>query len=247
MKIKRKIIQIDDDKCDGCGECVPSCAEGAIQIVDGKARLMAEKYCDGLGACLGECPKDALHVVEREADDFDEKAVEKHLATLPPPPKEASVMAHGCPSSRMQSFAKPVTCEDANRPVSQSGVGASALSHWPVQIKLVPANAPFLKGADLLVAADCTPFAYPDIHRDFLQGKVLMVGCPKFDDAEAYIQKFTDVFKLAGVRSVTVLTMEVPCCQGLPVIVKKGMAAANADIPMSHVVVGVRGNIVRRE
>ncbi len=146
----------------------------------------------------------------------------------------------------MQSFAKPVACEDANRPVSQSG-SASALSHWPVQIKLVPANAPFLKGADLLVAADCTPFAYPDIHRDFLQGKALMVGCPKFDDAESYIQKFTDVFKLAGVRSVTVLTMEVPCCQGLPVIVKRGMAAANSDIPMSHVVVGVRGEIVRRE
>jgi hypothetical protein len=146
----------------------------------------------------------------------------------------------------MQSFAKPVACEDANRPVSRTG-GASALSHWPVQIKLVPANAPFLKGADLLVAADCTPFAYPDIHRDFLQGKALMVGCPKFDDAESYIQKFTDVFKISGVRSVTVLTMEVPCCQGLPVIVKRGMAAANADIPMSHVVVGVQGKIVRRE
>lgn len=246
MIIKRKIIQIEEDKCDGCGQCVPSCAEGAIQIVDGKARLVAEKYCDGLGACLGECPKDALHVVEREADDFDEKAVEKHLATLPPPPKEASIMACGCPSSRMQSFAKPVACEDANKPVPQSG-GASALSHWPVQIKLVPANAPFLKGADLLVAADCTPFAYPDIHRDFIKGKALMVGCPKFDDAEAYIQKFTDVFKMSGVKSVTVLTMEVPCCQGLPVIVKKGMAAANADIPMSHVVVGVRGEIVRRE
>jgi hypothetical protein len=147
----------------------------------------------------------------------------------------------------LQSFAKPVTCADANRPVSRSGGGASALSHWPVQIKLVPANAPFLKGADLLVAADCTPFAYPDIHRDFLQGKVLMVGCPKFDDAESYIQKFTDVFKMSGVRSVTVLTMEVPCCQGLPVIVKRGMAAANADIPMSHIVVGVQGKIVRRE
>ncbi len=245
MIIKRKIIQIDEDKCDGCGQCVPSCAEGAIQIVDGKARLVAEKYCDGLGACLGECPKDALHVVEREADDFDEKAVEEHLRKSSPL-QAPSVAAGGCPSSRMQSFAKPVACEDANRPVSQSG-SASALSHWPVQIKLVPANAPFLKGADLLVAADCTPFAYPDIHRDFLQGKALMVGCPKFDDAESYIQKFTDVFKLAGVRSVTVLTMEVPCCQGLPVIVKRGMAAANSDIPMSHIVVGVQGKIVRRE
>lgn len=246
MIIKRKIIQIDEDKCDGCGQCVPSCAEGAIQIVDGKARLVAEKYCDGLGACLGECPRDALHVVEREADDFDEKAVEEHLRKSSPPPTPPAA-AVGCPSSRMQSFTKPFSCEDANTPVSHSGGGVSALTHWPVQIKLVPANAPFLKGADLLVAADCTPFAYPDIHQDFIQGKVLMVGCPKFDDAEAYIQKFTDIFRISGVRSVTVLTMEVPCCQGLPVIVKRGMAAANADIPMSHVVVGVRGKIVRRE
>jgi hypothetical protein len=147
----------------------------------------------------------------------------------------------------MQSFAgKPVSCEEANKPAShQSNV--SALSHWPVQIKLVPPTAPFLKGADLLVAADCTPFAYPDFHRDFLQGKVLMVGCPKFDDAEAYIQKFKDIFKISGVKSVTVVTMEVPCCQGLPVIVKRGMAAANADIPMRHVTVSVRGEILGRE
>ena len=186
-------------------------------------------------------------MVEREADDFDEKAVEKHLAASPPPPpKEAPVMACGCPSAQMQSFAEPVSCEEANKPASQPST-VSALAHWPVQITLVPPTAPFLKGADLLVAADCTPFAYPDFHRDFLKGKVLMVGCPKFDDAEAYIQKFTDVFKMSGVRSVTVLTMEVPCCQGLPVIVKRGMAAANADIPMSHVVVSVRGEIIRRE
>lgn len=245
MKIKRKIIQIDEDKCDGCGECVPSCAEGAIRIVDGKARLVAEKYCDGLGACLGECPRDALQVVEREADDFDEKAVEAHLRTSSAP--QASPAADcGCPSTQMRSFGTPSPSADARRPLAGNG-GASALSHWPVQIKLVPANAPFLKGADLLVAADCTPFAYPDIHGDFIKGRVLMVGCPKFDDAEAYIQKFTDVFKSAGVKSVTVLTMEVPCCQGLPVIVKRGMAAANADIPMSHIVVGVQGKIVRRE
>jgi len=157
MKIKRKIIHIDEEKCDGCGQCVPSCAEGAIQVVNGKARLASEKYCDGLGACLGECPNDALHVVEREADDFDEKAVEKHLATAPPPPiKEVPVMPCGCPSANIQSFGKPVTYENANKPILQTSV--SALSHWPVQIKLVPPTAPFLKGADLLVAADCTPF-----------------------------------------------------------------------------------------
>ncbi len=277
MKIKRKIIEINEELCNGCGECVPSCAEGAIQVIDGKARLVAEKYCDGLGACLGECPTDALRVVEREAEDFDELAVEEHLtASRPapvqeapamacgcpssqiqsfakpvareaaPPAAEGPVMACGCPSTQMQSFAKPTTCEEANRPVSQAR-GVSALTHWPVQIKLVPPTAPFLKGADLLVAADCTPFAYPDFHRDFLQGKVLMVGCPKFDDAEAYIQKFTDIFKMSGVKSVNVVTMEVPCCQGLPVIVKRGMAAAGADIPMTHTVVSLRGDVIRRE
>lgn len=151
-------------------------------------------------------------------------------------------MACGCPSTHIQSFDRPSACEDANRPVSHAG-SHSALSHWPVQIKLVPPTAPFLKGADLLVAADCTPFAYADFHRDFLQGKVLMVGCPKFDDAEAYVQKFADVFRTAGIKSVTVLTMEVPCCQGLPVIVKKGMAAAGVDIPLTQLVVSVRGKI----
>ena len=246
MKIKRKIIEIDEETCNGCGQCVPSCAEGAIQLIDGKARLVAEKYCDGLGACLGECPVDALHVVEREADDFDEKAVEQHLQAVPPPLQEAPLMACGCPSTQIQSFGKPLTCEEANKPASQAS-GISALSHWPVQIKLVPANAPFLKGADLLVAADCTPFAYPDFHQDFLKGKVLMVGCPKFDDAPAYVQKFADVFKTAGIKSVTVVTMEVPCCQGLPVIVSKGMEAAKANIPRSHIVVGLQGKIIRRE
>src|SRR4030067_303829 len=143
MKIKRKIINIDEEKCDGCGQCVPSCAEGAIAIVDGKARLAAEKYCDGLGACLGECPNDALYIEEREADDFDEKAVEHHLKSDPtPPPKAAPVMACGCPSTQMQSFARPFTsCAEANKPASQQS-SVSALSHWPVQIKLVPPTAP---------------------------------------------------------------------------------------------------------
>ncbi|MBI4634464.1 MAG: 4Fe-4S binding protein [Deltaproteobacteria bacterium] len=244
MKIKRKIIHIDEDKCDGCGQCVPSCAEGAIRIVDGKARLAAEKYCDGLGACLGECPQDALKIVEREAEDFDEKAVEQHLKVAEPPKsKEAPTMACGCPSTQIQSFRRPTPCEEANKPKTQVS-SVSALAHWPVQITLVPPTAPFLKGADLLVAADCTPIAYPDFHRDFLKGKTVMVGCPKFDDAEAYVQKFADIFKAAGIKSVTVLTMEVPCCQGLPVIVKKGMAAAGVAVPMSNVVVSLRGEIL---
>lgn len=247
MKIKRKIIQIDQEKCDGCGQCVPSCAEGALQIVDGKARLMAEKYCDGLGACLGECPNDALGVIEREAEDFDEKAVEEHMKSLSAHKSpELQPMACGCPSAQIQSFSPAKSCQEANQP--GSGVSAhSALSHWPVQIRLVPPTAPFLKGADLLVAADCTPVAYPNFHRDFLDGKVVMVGCPKFDEAQAYIQKFADIFTMAGIKSIEVVTMEVPCCQGLPLIVKKGLELSGKRIPINQVIISTRGEVLKRQ
>jgi NAD-dependent dihydropyrimidine dehydrogenase PreA subunit len=244
MKIKRKIIKIDEAKCDGCGVCVPSCAEGAIQIIDGKARLIAEKFCDGLGACLRECPNDALQVIEREAEDFDEKGVEEHLkAREQSEPKETFTMACGCPSAQIQSFAPAKTCQEANQPTFQ-GSTASTLTHWPIQIRLVPATAPFLKGADLLVAADCTPAAYPNFHRDYLQGKVVMIGCPKFDEAQAYIQKFADIFNTAGIKSITVLTMEVPCCQGLPTIVRKGLELANKKIPLEQVIISTRGEVL---
>jgi Pyruvate/2-oxoacid:ferredoxin oxidoreductase delta subunit len=241
MKIKRKIVQIDEEKCDGCGVCVPSCAEGAIQIVDGKARLIAEKFCDGLGACLGECPQDALNVIERDAEDFDEHAVEEHLKTQEKAPEPC-----GCPSARLQTFAPARNCQEANEPVSQK-TEQSALSHWPIQIRLVPPTAPFLKGADLLVAADCTPVAYPNFHRDFLKGKVVMVGCPKFDDVQGYVQKFADIFKTAAVKSVEVVTMEVPCCQGLPMIVKKGMEISGKKIPLTQIIIGIRGEILGKQ
>jgi len=247
MKITRKIIQIDEEKCDGCGVCVPSCAEGALQIVDGKARLAAEKFCDGLGACLGECPRDALHVMEREAEDFDEKAVEEHLRSKGPAHhEEPATMACGCPSAHIQSFAPADSCQEANRPVSYVDA-PSALTHWPVQIRLVPASAPFLKGADLLVAADCTPIAYPNFHRDFLRGKVVMVGCPKFDEAQAYIEKFADIFKAAGIKSIEVVTMEVPCCQGLPMIVKKGLEISGKKIPLSQVIISTKGEVLKTQ
>lgn len=243
MKIKRKIIQIDEEKCNGCGLCAPSCAEGAIQIIDGKARLVAEKFCDGLGACLGECPQDALQVIEREAEDFDEEAVEEHLREAI---EDRAPEPCGCPSARLQTFAPAKNCREANEPVSQEA-GTSALSHWPVQIRLVPPTAPFLKGAHLLVAADCTPVAYPDFHRDLLKGKVVMMGCPKFDEVGAYVQKFADIFKTAGIKSVEVVTMEVPCCQGLPVIVKQGMELAGKKIPLTQIIIGIRGEILRRQ
>jgi ferredoxin len=247
MKIKRKVIQIDEEKCDGCGVCVPSCAEGALQIIDGKARLVAEKYCDGLGACLGECPKGALKVIEREAEDFDEKAVEAYLHSPEGAgKKEPLPMPGGCPSARIQSFAPAVSCQDANRPVSY-GETPSALRHWPVQIHLVPPTAPFLKGADLLVAADCTPIAYPNFHRDFLKGKVVMVGCPKFDDADEYVEKFAAIFQAAGIKSITVVTMEVPCCQGLPMIVRKGLELSRKKIPLEQVIISTRGEVLRAQ
>jgi Pyruvate/2-oxoacid:ferredoxin oxidoreductase delta subunit len=247
MKVKRKVIEIDEELCNGCGQCITACAEGALQIIKGKARLVSDQFCDGLGACLGECSTDALRVVEREAEDFDEKAVEEHLhAIKQPSPEEPGTMACGCPSAQIRSFGQPGPPEET-RVDASSGSEPSALSHWPVQIRLVPPNAPFLKGADLLVAADCTPVAYPTFHRDFLKGKVVMVGCPKFDDVQAYIQKFCDIFKVAGVKSVTVTVMEVPCCQGLPVVVEKGMELSGNKIPFEKVIISAQGEILRRE
>jgi ferredoxin len=247
MQEKRKIIEIDELLCDGCGSCVPSCAEGAIQVVDGKARIVADKYCDGLGACLGECPRNALKIIEREAEEFDQEAAEVHVkAQKVSATHDTETLPCGCPSTQIRTFSAPSACENSNRPVSQAG-GISALSHWPVQIRLVPASASFLKGADILVAADCTAFAHPSFHNDFLRGKSLLVGCPKLDDAEAYIRKFADIFKEADVRSVTVLVMEVPCCQGLPVIIQKGMALAGKSIPMDKIVISSRGQVLGKE
>jgi len=247
MKIKRKIIQIDEEKCTGCGVCVPSCAEGALQIIEGKARLVAEKFCDGLGACLGECPEGALTVIERESEDFDEKAVEEHLKSKGQAHhEEPATMACGCPSSHIQSFAPPRSSQEAHPPGTYASQKA-ALTHWPVQIRLVPPTAPFLKGADLLVAADCTPFAYPNFHRDFINGKVLMVGCPKLDEVDGYVQKFAEIFNTAGIKSITVATMEVPCCQGLPMMVKKGLELSKKKIPLEQVIIGVRGNVLKTQ
>ena len=253
MKTVRKIIEIDEELCDGCGNCVPSCAEGALQIVDGKARVIADIYCDGLGACLGECPMGALKILERKADEFDEEAVEKLLARQKQKEqtREAPVLSGGCPSARLQSFASPESssapspCQEANKPAAFEET-ESALSHWPVQIMLVPPTAPFLKGADLLVLADCVPVAFPTVHRDFLKGKAVMMGCPKFDDAQHYIEKFAQICKQSGIKSITALVMEVPCCSGLPMIVKKGMELSGVQIPMEEVVISTRGKILQR-
>jgi len=245
MKVSRKIIEIDEALCNGCGQCVPSCAEGALEIVDGKARMLAEKYCDGLGACLGECPQGALKITERLADDFDEAAVEELLKARPVV-KVPAAPAGGCPSANLKMFGAPSPCQAANRPVTTAPAGASALSHWPIKIRLVPPTAPFLKGCDLLVAADCTALSYPDFHRDFLAGRAVLMGCPKFDDAPAYVQKFKEIFETAQPRSVTMLIMEVPCCGAMRNIVAEALKLSGQEIGVAEVVIGVRGEVVAR-
>ncbi|MDI7260141.1 MAG: 4Fe-4S binding protein, partial [Thermodesulfobacteriota bacterium] len=208
----RKIVLIDKEKCNGCGLCIPNCAEGALQIIDGKAKLVSDKFCDGLGACLGHCPEDAITIIEREAEEFDEKAVELHLhreKDSQPQPKPQPEFT-GCPSSRVLQFQVPKPIEKVNATPSES-----MLTQWPVQLKLVPVNAPYFEDADLLVAADCVPFAYPDFHQDFLKGKSVVVGCPKLDDIQLYREKLTEILRTNSIKSVTVPFMEVPCCFGL--------------------------------
>jgi len=244
MKVTRKIIEIDDELCDGCGQCVPSCAEGAIEIVNGKAELVADNYCDGLGACLGECPTGALTIVERTAEAFDEVAVNKHLNSTKQrdEPLEPTLPC-GCSSAEFESFG-PCSSHQIASPPLIGGPTASALFHWPVQIQLVPPDAPFLKKADLLIAADCTPFAYGNFHEDFLKGRVALVGCPKFDDVNSYIHKFADIFSANDINSILVLVMEVPCCRGLPKIVEKALEMTKKSFPAKVVEISRRGTIL---
>ena len=249
----RKIVRIDEEKCNGCGLCVPSCAEGAIQIIDGKARLLDDQYCDGLGACLGDCPLDAIIIEEREAVEFDPDAVEVHLAELgedPVPETEASTQkpaaaASGCPGAAVKSFKPPET----GTPSAPSGEGPaiqSRLTNWPVQLKLVSPSAPYLQGARLLIAADCVPFAFAEFHRETLAGKILLIGCPKLDDGELYKDKLTDIFTMNNIKSIELPYMEVPCCYGLVQIVRFALKASGRDIPLTLTRVGIRGDIIEK-
>ncbi len=260
----REIVRIDEDKCNGCGDCVPACAEGAIQIIDGKARLIADNLCDGLGACLGHCPMDAIIIERRDADEFDEAAVEEHLKEQGLPPLSHGAHGHqsaapaapqgGCPSARVQSFDAPpaggcpsarvadFSSRETKEKTQPEGRRASELRQWPVQMHLVPPSAPFLREADLLLAADCAAFAYADFHKDFMQGKALLIGCPKLDDGQAYLQKLTAILQQNDIRSLTVAHMEVPCCTGLIAIAKQAVAASGKDVPLTTVRVGVQGD-----
>ena len=252
--MRREIIRIDEEKCDGCEQCVDACEEGAIQIIDGVARLVKDSYCDGLGACIGECPQGALTIEVREASDFDEAAVRQHLAGLvakqiesqarpapvrPPAPS-------GCPGSRPQAIRpvpQPTPCPGTADGCGTSAKSPSALGNWPVQIHLMPVNAPYLQNARLLIAADCVPFAYADFHRKLLDGRVVMIGCPKLDDAGLYREKLAEVFRQNDLQEVMIGVMEVPCCFGLVMLVRQAMEDSGRTIPVSLTKIGIRGDI----
>jgi Pyruvate/2-oxoacid:ferredoxin oxidoreductase delta subunit len=251
----RKIVCIDESKCDGCGLCITNCAEGALAIIDGKAKLVKDLYCDGLGACLGHCPQDAITVIEREAEEFDEKAVEEMLKahgkklehSQKPQSHDTQAHAHhhaggGCPGSRMRML-QIKEVEDTEKEVKLS----SKLKQWPVQLMLVPTAAPYFKGADLLITADCVPFAYANYHNDFLKGKAVVVGCPKLDDAGFYAEKLSDIIKINDLESVTVLRMEVPCCGGIAQAAKMGRDKSGINIPIKVVTISLEGEVLKRD
>jgi ferredoxin len=260
-KTKRNIIHIDEDLCNGCGNCIPACPEQALQIVEtpngSKAMLVKEFYCDGLGACLGNCPTNALTLVEEEAEPYDEEAtiarikdmLEKHIKhqreqttvsheqSVDQAPGRKSKGATGCPGAAV------IQLEGKKETKVTPGRETSELRQWPVQVYLVPPTAPFLRNADIAVIADCVPFAYANIHQDFLKGRTVLVGCPKFDDAEAYIEKFAQIIEHSKPRSIKVIRMEVPCCSGLVSIVREAKKRTRSDVQLEEVIIGIRGEI----
>jgi Pyruvate/2-oxoacid:ferredoxin oxidoreductase delta subunit len=231
---KRQIIRIDEEKCDGCGLCVPSCAEGALEIVAGKARLVAERFCDGLGACLGECPRGALTIEEREVEDFEGPAPGAGHAA---PAGTAAPEPFVCPSASPQQF----------QPRGASEAGASALAHWPVKLRLVQPKSPFLKGAELLVAADCAPFAAGDFHARYLAGRAVVCGCPKFEDLEEHTARLTAILKENEIRGITIVNMEVPCCFGLVQVVRQALEAADKRLPVTICTLGIAGQVAQHQ
>jgi Pyruvate/2-oxoacid:ferredoxin oxidoreductase delta subunit len=239
--IQRSIVKIDEEKCTGCGLCIPSCAEGALKIVDGKAKLVSDKYCDGLGACLGECPQGAITIEKREAEEFDEEAVEEHLKRKPSVPSvhHNPSSRQSCPSAKAMHFERNLTEKEHIKTPEEM---QSMLTQWPVKLTLLPTNAPFLENADLLIAADCVPFAYANFHNNFLRGRKLVVGCPKLDDVELYKKKLTEIFKRNNIRSVTVINMEVPCCFGLYLLVKEALDSSGKATALRQETISIKGN-----
>ena len=267
---KRKIIEIDESKCNGCGVCIPNCPEGAMRVIDGKARLISDLFCDGLGACIGRCPEGAISVIEREAEEYSENkvmenivkqgdnVVKAHLQHLKDhgenkylqqameflkqrnirPPEVGEHVYHSCPGSRMMDLRNEPASAGKNELTAKQG---SELRQWPVQIMLVPPQAPYLNNADLLIAADCVGFAYASFHEDLLKEKILLVGCPKLDDTRIYQEKFTQIFKHNNINSVAYAHMEVPCCYGLVSIIKQAIAGSGKDVSFKEITISIKG------
>lgn len=233
----RDIITIDKDLCNGCGLCVTACHEGALQIVNGKAELISESYCDGLGACLPECPTNAIKIEKRECAPFDEEAVKHNMETA----HAMHDLPCGCPGSNAKKIERRQEPAPSNHSYDTENV--SELMQWPVQIKLVPVNAPYFNNANLLVAADCTAFAYAKFHSNFMKNKITIIGCPKLDDTD-YSEKLAAILANNNIKSVTVVRMEVPCCGGIVAAVKNALLKSGKMIPWSQVIIGTDGTIL---
>lgn len=271
----RKIVKIDEDKCNGCGECIPDCPEGALQIIDGKARLISDLFCDGLGACIKACPFDAMSIEEREAEEYNEykvmeniiksgyNTIKAHLEHLKeheehlflsqaieflkqnnieiPTLEENKLHHNGCPGSMQKTILRENIENNNNSNISFT----SELTNWPIQLKLMNINAPYLENADLLICADCVPFAYPNFHKRFLKDRVLMMLCPKLDsDIDSYIEKLSIIFKTKNINSINIVKMEVPCCNGVEMIVKEAMKLTNTNIFTKEYTISIDGNII---
>lgn len=271
---KRKIIKINEEKCNGCGLCIPNCPEGALQIIDGKVRLISDLFCDGLGACIGHCPQDAINIEEREAEAYDEKKVMANIVKqgkntiiahlnhlkehnefgylkeamdylvtkgIKIRPSDLIATPHsggGCPGSKVVDSRKK---ETSRKDKTSAHKNESQLETWPVQLKLVPAFAPFLNGADILIAADCVPFAYADFHEELLKGKILLVGCPKLDDVQYYKEKISQIIKNNDIKSITYAHMEVPCCFGLLPVIKEAIASSGKKVSFNDITISTKG------
>jgi NAD-dependent dihydropyrimidine dehydrogenase PreA subunit len=249
----RRIIQIHEDKCNGCGLCVTACHEGAIELIDGKAKLMSDIYCDGLGDCLPNCPTNAIEMIEREAEAYDDDAVKMRIMAkksmgldlgeeLEP---EAKPMPCGCPGTMAKKIEKKITLTPAVKVNEVKGEDlASELMQWPVQLRLVHPSAPYFKDANLLIAADCTAYAYANFHRDFIKNHITVIGCPKLDDNDYYRQKISEILSNNKIKSITVVRMEVPCCGGIVSAVKTAMLQAGVIVPYKEVTIGTNGEII---
>jgi len=243
MMAIRNIVMIDEDKCNGCGLCITACAEGAIELIDGKAKLVSDIYCDGLGACLGHCPEDAITVEPREAEAFDEVATEQYLKAKAKPEVDIPFACPGMAAKTLTPQAEPAAASAGDELLPPP----SQLAQWPVQLKLVSPSAPYFAGADLLLVADCVPFAMGDFHSTLLKGRSVAIGCPKLDDVESHIEKVQAILEGNELNSFSVVHMEVYCCSGLTAIARKAITRSGKPMTFEDITIGVHGDILQRE